>query len=478
MQAKISLRDTLTRKVRPLESSDGNSFRFYCCGPTVYGPAHIGNFRTFVIQDVFRRLLEVTGMTPKHVRNITDVDDKTITRSQEEGVSLKDFTTQWTDVFHQDCKRLNLLPPHEEAKATEFIDEQIALIETLISKEAAYVAEDGSVYFRIKSFKDYGKLAHLNPEDLKTQTTNSAGNTNHADEYDRESISDFALWKAHKKEDGPNAWDSPWGKGRPGWHIECSAMSMKHLGETFDLHAGGIDLCFPHHENEIAQSESATGKPFCHHWFHNAHLMVEGEKMSKSLGNLYTIEDLIEKGFSPASIRYLLISGIYHQPLNFTFDGLHAADSALGKIEKCILHLLREARLEKSDWANFAEGKHSADWGRFSPVLESLCDDLNVPEALGRLFTEIKKLEQESHTQESAKEALKALGNVIYVLGLQLFSKKEATVPDSVKTLAEERWHAKKDKDFSKADTLRDEIHALGWEVMDKPEGYEIIPRS
>lgn len=268
----IKLYDTLTKEYKDLKSLDGRQYRFYCCGPTVYGPAHIGNFRTFLAQDVFRRVIELDGLNPFMVRNLTDVDDKTIRGAQKEGVSLDEFTQKWTEKFHKDCNVLNMLIPDKEPTATGHIAEQITMIEKLIERGHAYVAKDGSVYYKVSSFEDYGKLAHLDPENLRTQAETSGGAANLADEYDRESVTDFALWKAYKEEDGANAWDSPWGRGRPGWHIECSAMSIKYLGETFDLHAGGVDLCFPHHENEIAQAEGASGKPFAMHWFHSAHL--------------------------------------------------------------------------------------------------------------------------------------------------------------------------------------------------------------
>ena len=271
---------------------DGQSVRFYGCGPTVYGPAHIGNFRTFVMQDVFRRVLETSGQQTFHVRNLTDVDDKTIRQSQEEGIKLQDFTANWTTRFQNDCELLNLMAPHIEPSAVGHIPEQITLIERLIEKDKAYQAKDGSVYFRVEAFAEYGRLSRLADREITT----SAPVRETSDEYDRDSAADFALWKARRPEDGENFWNSPWGEGRPGWHIECSAICMKHLGESFDLHSGGVDLVFPHHENEIAQVEAVTCKTFARHWFHSAHLMVEGQKMSKSLGNLYTLSDLAEKG--------------------------------------------------------------------------------------------------------------------------------------------------------------------------------------
>ena len=324
----LQLFDTMSREVREVFPMDEKSVRFYSCGPTVYGPAHIGNFRTFVMQDVFRRVLETSGQKTFHVRNLTDVDDKTIRQSQEEGVKLEDFTDKWTARFRKDCELLNLMSPHAEPSAVGHIPEQISLIQRLIDAGKAYQASDGSVYFKVEAFSEYGRLSRLADREITTSETDRET----SDEYDRDSAADFALWKARRAEDGDNHWESPWGQGRPGWHIECSAMSMKYLGESFDLHSGGVDLIFPHHENEIAQSESVTGKTFARHWFHIAHLMVEGQKMSKSLGNLYTLEDLAEKGYKPQEVRYLLLSGNYRQPLNFTFDSLGAARKALSKL--------------------------------------------------------------------------------------------------------------------------------------------------
>jgi cysteinyl-tRNA synthetase len=291
MASVLTLHDTLSRSEHPLRPVDGETLRFYCCGPTVYGPAHIGNFRTFVVQDVFRRVTELSGTPTLHVRNITDVDDKTIRDSLKAGQSLIDFTQSWTTKFHADCDGLNLLRPHVEPSAVAHISHQIRMIETLVSRGHAYVSADGSVYFRVKSYADYGTLSHLEDRELKLGASESASVADN-DEYAKDALADFALWKARKPEDGPNYWPSPWGEGRPGWHLECSAMILEYLGEDFDLHSGGVDLIFPHHENEIAQSCCSTHGKFARHWFHIAHLMVDGGKMSKSLGNLYTLEDL------------------------------------------------------------------------------------------------------------------------------------------------------------------------------------------
>ena len=316
--------------MKPVQAEDGKQLRFYCCGPTVYAAAHIGNFRTFVVQDVFRRVVELGGLRTKHVRNITDVDDKTIRNSCAQGVPLQEYTAVWTDKFHADCKALNCLPPHVEPGAVAHIPEQIELVQMLMDKGHAYQSDDGSVYFRISSYADYGKLAHLDRQSLKLgETANTRADT---DEYEKDSVADFVLWKARRPEDGPNFWPSPWGEGRPGWHLECSAMSHKYLGDTFDLHSGGVDLVFPHHENEIAQSRCACGGHSARHWFHVTHLLVDGAKMSKSLGNMYTLDQLQAMGYTPAALRYLLAAGYYRRPLNFTLAGMKDATAALNKL--------------------------------------------------------------------------------------------------------------------------------------------------
>ena len=474
---EIRLHDTLTRQVRPLVAEDGKRYRFYCCGPTVYGPAHIGNFRTFLVQDVLRRMLEAAGLNPCHVRNITDVDDKTIRGSMQAGKSLEEFTRGWTERFHADCTTLNALPPHVEPTATGHIAEQIAIIQRLIQKGRAYASPDGSVYFKVSAFPEYGRLSRVNERELATQSTNSAGAVNDADEYERDSVRDFALWKAHKPEDGPNSWPSPWGPGRPGWHIECSAMSMRYLGETFDLHGGGVDLCFPHHENEIAQSEGATGKPFCRHWFHSAHLMVEGQKMSKSLGNLYTLKDLADKGFGPMAVRYTLISGHYRAPLNFTINGLKAAESALRKLEKEARVLLKAAGLADADFERFcACPAGDLRPGRFAPAWDALRDDLNTAGALGQVFVALAATPADT-TREQALEDLAGLGLICYALGLKLFTETPAATteaPAEVKALAEARWQAKQSKNWAEADRLRDALATQGWKALDRKDGYSL----
>jgi cysteinyl-tRNA synthetase len=461
----LHLYDTLSREVQPVAPMDGRALRFYCCGPTVYGPAHIGNFRTFVMQDVFRRVVEADGTETCHVRNITDVDDKTIRQSQLEGRTLRQFTDHWTAKFHADCAALNLLPPHVEPSAVAHLPEQIALIERLMAGGLAYRAEDGSVYFKAAAFPKYGRLSRLKERRI---TTHDAGREQ-SDEYQRQSAVDFALWKAWREEDGPNAWESPWGRGRPGWHIECSAMSMKHLGESFDLHSGGVDLIFPHHENEIAQSEAATGKPFARHWYHVAHLMVEGAKMSKSLHNLHTLADIEKRGHSAEEARYVLLSGCYRQPLNFTWESLAAARKAL-----CRLREFQDRIGGAPDFLRPGE----RDFDVFGPVLEALRADLNTPEALGRLFGIVKTMNTALDEGRLSPPALESVCHgfalVMATFGLSLAPPAAAEPPPDIQQLAELRWQARLNKDWALADRLRLQLTAAGWAVKDSATGYQI----
>lgn len=475
--------DTLSRQLQPVEASDGKLFRFYCCGPTVYGPAHIGNFRTFLMQDVLRRSLEALGQPTRHVRNITDVDDKTIRQSLAEGKSLRDFTGGWARRYHDDCEALNILPPHVEPGAVEHIPEQIALIERLVRGGFAYVSADGSVYFRVGSFPEYGRLSRLKEREITTdQAPVSGGAREDADEYTRDSAADFALWKARKPEDGPNFWESPWGQGRPGWHIECSAMSIKHLGESFDLHSGGIDLVFPHHENEIAQSEAATGKTFARLWFHVQHLQVDGGKMSKSLGNLFTVEDVAKKGVDPIELRYFLISGHYGKPLNFTWNGLHAAQKAVEKLRRFNDRLAEAAGIgNPEDTISILPPEESLD-APWSGVWKGLQNDLNTAEALGAIFgTSLPAVDAQLDRGVDAGDALKlweGWRRVRFALGLKFAKKAEAEIPEEIRTIAEERWAARSAKDWAKSDELRKLLLEKGWEVKDSKTAYALKPAA
>jgi cysteinyl-tRNA synthetase len=447
----LRLHDTLTRQTLPVTPADGRTLRFYACGPTVYGPAHIGNFRTFIAQDIFRRVLELSGTPTLHVRNITDVDDKTIRDSIKAGQTLTEFTQHWTRQFHADCAALNLLPPHVEPKATDHIPHQIRMIETLMERGHAYAAPDGSVYFRVTSFADYGKLSHLEDRELRLGAAQGATSS---DEYTKDALADFALWKGHKPEDGDNAWDSPWGRGRPGWHIECSAMSKKHLGETIDLHTGGVDLLFPHHENEIAQSECCNGAQFARHWYHSEHLLVNNRKMAKSEGNMFTLDQLVEKGHSPMALRYALLAGHPRKQLNFTLESLHAAESAL-----------KTLRAYRASLPN-----SGGDANVFNAVFSALSDDLNTPGALGALFTVVNR--------GTAGVDAPAFDRVMFALGLKLDAPAapRAEAPTAVTALAEKRWAAKQAKDFATADALRKELAAAGWSMLDRKDGYSLEP--
>jgi len=474
----LILHNTASGQREEVRPADGKLLRFYCCGPTVYGPAHIGNFRTFLVQDLFRRVCEASGLTLNHVRNVTDVDDKTIRESQAQNVPLKEFTLGWQHRFEKDCERLHLLPPHHSPSAVDHIDEQVRLIEKLIEGGHAYQGRDGSVYFRVASFDRYGELAHIRRD---AQKENADGRIQSDDEYSKDDVADFALWKARKPEDGENFWESPWGDGRPGWHVECSAMSMRYLGPSIDVHGGGVDLTFPHHENEIAQSECATGETFVRHWFHSAHLMVEGRKMSKSLGNLYTLDDLEKKGFLPQEVRWGLLSGHYRKTLNFTFDTLGAARKAMARI--CGLLGEFQGMETAPILPDFFAGEFRAAW-------ESLLNDLNVPQALGHLMKEVSRAEKVGDSfspEESAQWCGSCLG-LLTVLGVDIAGwhrQREsleaesvpATVPTEILEKAAARWEAKKAKDFAGADRLRDEIQDAGWQIKDGPGGYELSPR-
>lgn len=484
----MKLYDTLSRSLREVTPRDGRTYRFYCCGPTVYGPAHIGNFRTFVLQDVFRRTIELDGLPTRHVRNLTDVDDKTIRDSQAAGQTLTEFTHYWTDRFHRDCARLNLLTPHEEPGAVDHIPQQIALIETLMEKGHAYRSDDGSVYYKVSSFDSYGRLSHLDRRELRYGTAVAD------DEYEKDSVADFALWKARKPEDGDNWWDSPWGPGRPGWHLECSAMCREYLGDTFDLHSGGVDLIFPHHENEIAQSEAATGCHMADHWFHLTHLLVDGGKMSKSLGNFYTLDQIEAAGFTGNELRYVLISAHYRQPLNFvardadgkeTFPALAGARHALERIAKFDAALRARIPMEQglsSDATGYDQlrGLPAEERGGFAAAFDGLLNDLNTPEALGQVFSALKEVKPAELDAEAARRERRGLHFVLEALGLRVPELKEESVevPEAIRDLAERRWAARTAKDWASADVLRAELAAAGWEMKDGREGYELSPKG
>ena len=462
----LKLFNTLARSVQafaPLDPAQKN-VGMYCCGPTVYDYAHIGNWRTFVFADLVRRTLEFSGYDVRHVMNITDIEDKIIKRVREQKTSLREFTGKFETAFLDDLKALNCKEPHVKPRATEYIPEIISLIEKLIARGIAYQANDGSVYFSITKYQgcgcNYGQLLKLNFDDMR------AGERVSSDEYEKESVADFALWKARVPEDGEIFWPSPFGEGRPGWHIECSAMSMKVLGESFDLHLGGEDLKFPHHEDEIAQSEGATGKPFVKYWLHGAHLLVEGKKMSKSLGNYFTLRDLQAKGFTGREVRYLLLTAHYRETFNFTLEGLAGAKSALARIDECVGKLRELAGRTEAMAAGNLIAQFSA----------AISDDLNISAAWGAVFEWVretnKKLAENSLSAPEAAARLAAWEKVDSVLGIGVNTETE--IPAEILSLADARAAAKKAIDFKRSDAIRDELKARGWVIEDTPKGIKL----
>lgn len=460
--------NSLTRRDESLAPIADNTIRMYTCGPTVYNFAHIGNFRAYTFEDILRRTIQFNGMKVKQVMNLTDVDDKTIRGANAANVPLTDYTKTYKEAFFADLKKLNVQPAEVYPAATDHIPEMISLVEKLIDKGVAYKSDDGSVYFAVTKFPGYGKLAHI---DFDSQRT---GARCAADEYDKENVGDFALWKAWEASDGPVGWDSPWGRGRPGWHIECSAMSMKYLGETFDLHTGGIDNLFPHHENEIAQAEAATGKEFVKTWMHCAHLKVNGEKMSKSAGNFFTLRDLIEKGWSGREIRYVLVNAHYRQGLNFAFSALEDARKSLARIDTCVdaLERLAGGAGAESPMPEFAQTA-------LAEFTAAINDDLNTPKAFAALFELVRHanawMQGGDVTPAKAAAVLDVFRRMDSVLGVIFFGKSEkAEVPPEILSLLNLRAEARKAKNWAESDRIRDEIAAAGWVVKDSRDGQSV----
>ena len=439
----LKLYNTLTRKKEAFKPLKKGEVGFYSCGPTVYNYAHIGNFRTFILNDIIKRSLLFLGYKVNHVMNLTDVDDKTIRGSIKENLSLKDFTRKYENIFLDDITAFNIIKPEYILRATENIPEMVSLIKQLMEKGYAYKTDDG-IYFSINKFKDYGKLANLD----KAKTTKERIKS---DEYDKENARDFALWKFYTSDDGDVFWDTELGKGRPGWHIECSAMSMKILGPTVDVHSGAIDLIFPHHTNEIAQSEAATGKKFVKYWVHGGFLNMKEGKMSKSKGNILTLEGLEEEGFSPIDYRYMTFTTHYRAPLLFSIDNLESAKNANQRL-KNILNELKD------------DGKINQEYlDEFKKAIEN---DLDMPESLKVLWKLVR--------DEKAEGKVQTIKKMDEVFGFDLFKKEKVEIPTEVKKLADERWNAKKSKDFKKSDELRQKIASLGFVVNDKIDGYEL----
>ena len=445
----MNVYNSLSRRVEELKPLADNTIRLYTCGPTVYNFAHIGNFRAYAFEDILRRVVQFNGMKIRQVMNLTDVDDKTIRGANAQGVELRSYTKTYKDAFFADLKKLNIQSAEVYPAATDHIPEMIDLVTKLMEKGVAYQSEDKSVYFKVREFPGYGKLAHI---DFDHQQT---GLRCAADEYDKENVGDFALWKAWEPSDGPVGWDSPWGRGRPGWHIECSAMSMKYLGETFDLHTGGIDNLFPHHENEIAQAEAATGKEFVKTWMHCAHLRVNGEKMSKSAGNFFTLRDLIEKGYTGREIRYVLINAHYRTGLNFAFTALDDARKSLARIDACVE---KATDGEAPEWAK----AHLDDF------TAAVNDDLNLPKAFAALFELVR--DANGKGAAGTRGIFKRMDEV---LGVIFFENEKSIVeiPAEIQALLDARAAARASKNWAESDRLRDEIAAAGWQVKDSKEG-------
>lgn len=454
--------NTYSQQLEEFQPLDGKTVRMYTCGPTVYHYVHIGNFRTFAFQDVLRRTLRARGFALDHVMNITDVEDKIIRNAMERGQSLEQYTGQYTEAFLEDAARLRLEKPERLVFATHHIDDMVRMIEGLAAKRHTYSSE-GSVYFRIASFPEYGRLSKIN------LAGNIAGARVEVDEYEKDDARDFVLWKAQKP--GEPAWDTPLGRGRPGWHIECSVMAMKYLGETIDIHTGGVDLVFPHHENEIAQSEAFTGKRFVRFWLHAEHLMVEGQKMSKSLGNFFTLREIIERGYSPESIRYLLIATPYRKQLNFTFEGLKAAATSIERLRNF------ELRMNNTRFAPGINPDFSARTAAAQEAFDAaLDDDLNTADALAAVFEYVRDantaMDNGVFRQDNLAGAREFLARFDAIFDVLRPSEREGALSDGeIETLINERTAAKKARDFARADAIRASLLEKGVVIEDTRDG-------
>lgn len=478
--AEVKLSNSLSHQKEPLVAEAGRVLTMYSCGPTVYGRAHIGNLRAYVFADVLRRGLEYSGHKVRQVMNLTDVDDKTIRNSRQAGVSLNDYTAPFIVSFLADIEALNIQKPAALPRAIEYIPQMVQIIETLLKKGVAYTGDDGSVYFSIAKFPEYGRLTNVGGRELQA----GASGRVLADEYDKESVADFALWKAWGEEDGDVFWETSLGKGRPGWHIECSAMSMAELTpafgagsfvpeafETIDIHTGGVDNMFPHHEDEIAQSEAATGKEFARFFVHNEHLLVDGQKMAKSLGNFYTLADITEKGFSPLDYRFLLMQAHYRQKLNFTWDSLKAAREArLSLAEFLAEQAAGTEALTEALAKRLGEVKKEAD--------AALFDDLGTPAALAALLG-LKREINKASIKSPQVAAFYTEYEPVFGLGwdkLESKSAETADIPASVQNLANKREAARQAKDYALSDALRTQIEAAGYTVEDTSTGPRLKP--
>ncbi len=499
--ADLQFFNTLTRKKEKFKSLSPQKVLLYTCGPTVYNFAHIGNLRTYIFEDLLRRCLQYFGFAVNQVMNLTDVDDKTIKGANEEHKSLKEYTDKYKKAFFEDLKILNIEKAEHFPEATVYIPQMIKIIEKLLEKKIAYIGADKSVYFSIHKFSSYGKLSHLKLKELKKGASKRVS----ADNYDKENICDFVLWKAYDpNRDKDLFWESPFGKGRPGWHIECSAMSLSLLGETIDIHCGGVDNIFPHHENEIAQSESFTGKTFVHYWLHSEHLLVNNKKMSKSLNNFYILRDLLEKGYHPYQIRLMLLQTHYRMQLNFTFAGLKGAQQAWLRLKDFVQRLKQIGKKisEKGKLQDIKADKQRADekqtvkdlnQNSFDDSVEllanakqrfesGLADDLNISKALAAIFDLVREInilcDQQKIANSQALKILKFLEQADQVLGLDLVKEEKQEIPQKVQDALRERNLARQNKNFQEADRLRDWILDQGFVIEDMPDGSMLKKQS
>ena len=459
----MSLRfyNTLSKKIEKFNPISKDIVKIYTCGPTVYDMAHIGNFRTFLFEDLLKRFLIYKGYNVYHVMNITDVDDKTIKRAKKDRKLFEELTSKYSKQFMEDIEYLKIFPADVYPRATDHIEEMIQMIVKLEKDGIAYLSKDNSIYYQLSKDDGYGRLINLNLSKLKS--TDRMIN----DEYSKENPQDFSLWKSWDSEDGDIFWDSPWGKGRPGWHIECSAMSIKYLGEHFDIHCGGVDNIFPHHENELAQSVSATNKPFVNYWMHSEHLQLKGGKMSKTEGNFYTISDLKSKGYSPEEIRFVMLSAHYRTKLSFSIEQCLEARTAIQRIASLYNRLINIANGNLDKYNLPIE---------FQDFIKALDNDLDTPKALAIFFKWIRSINKKIDNNQAMNNkdingSIQFLKIVDNIFGLLI---KEDSPPDEIHSIVEEREVYRKAGDWEKADQLRDKIYSLGWVIEDKADGVSI----
>ncbi|MBA3722131.1 MAG: cysteine--tRNA ligase [Parachlamydiaceae bacterium] len=465
----LKLFNTLSRNKESFVPLIPGKVKIYTCGPTVYHYAHIGNFRTYVFEDLLRRTLKLLGFNVTQVMNLTDVDDKTIKGAIAKGITLDEFTEPYKQAFFSDLKTLNIEPAEHYPAATDYIEDMIKMVQVLLDKKIAYKGGDGSIYYAINKFPHYGCLSHLHLEELQAGASERVA----SDEYDKDHVADFVLWKIYDPErDGKIYWESPFGPGRPGWHLECSAMAMKLLGDTIDIHVGGVDNMFPHHENEIAQSEACSGKTFSTYWMHSEHLLVDHKKMSKSLGNFYTLRDLLNKGFSGLQVRYMLIQTHYKTQLNFTFQGLEGVKSALQRLNDFIQRMFD---IKSEGPVNSLEPLLQETLLKFATAL---ADDLNISVGLGVIFDFVREInslcDANKISQVEAKQVIEFMRKIDSVLGVLSFEKAVEEIPAELQEAFEKRLKARQEKNWKLSDELRDFIYQRGYIIEDTPSGARL----